>query len=167
MRQFSLPRLLLSGLIAGIVIDAIQYLLDSFVFSNNWDALAKLISPATDPASAPAFTLTATKIVALMQLVGLTAGMLTALLGALNSRRNDVSTARTAALAWLPTYGLVCIAIVLISRGGPDPTHPPLKLVHGIGFALSGLVGSWAGAWFGNWVYRESEQAAAQSPAQA
>ena len=164
MRPTSSARWLLSGLMAGMVIDSIQYLLDSFVFSDNWDSLAKIVTH--DPAQA-AFALTSTKIVAFMQLVGLVAGMLTVRFGTKHPNEQPGRAARSAVVAWLLTYGLICIVIYLISRGGGDPTHPPVKLAHGIGFALSGLIGCWAGSWFGNWVYRQSELAAAEDIVQA
>jgi hypothetical protein len=157
MRQPSRARCFLSGLMAGMVIDSIQYLLDSFVFSDNWDALAKIVTP--DP-SRVAFALTAAKIVGLMQLVGLAAGMLALRWNTAHAGHGRAPVARNGAVAWLLTYGLICIAIVLISRDVADPAHRPVKLVQGIGFALSGLLGCWAGSWFGNWVYRESQQAA-------
>lgn len=159
MRQISRARWLLGGLMAGMVIDSIQYLLDSFVFSDNWDALAKTVTP--DPAQA-AFALTSTKIAALLQLAGLTAGMLAVRLSAPHSKGRRAPAARNAGVAWLLTYGLICIAIFLISRGVADPAQRPVKLAQGIGFALSGLIGCWAGCWFGNWVYRESEAALAE-----
>lgn len=160
MRQISRDRWLLSGLIAGVVIASIQYLLDSFVFSDNWDALAKIVTP--DPAKV-AVALTSTKIVALLQVAGLAAGMLAVRLGTSHTKGHQTPTLRNAATAWLFTYGLICMAIFLISRGVADPAQQPVKLVHGIGFALSGLIGCWAGSWFGNWVYRESEEVAAEA----
>ncbi len=158
MRQVSRARWLLSGLMAGIVIDSIQYLLDSFVFSDNWDALAKVVTP--DPAKA-AFVLTSTKIGILMQLIGMAAGMLAVRLAMPHSRHQH-APARYAAIAWLLTYGLIGIAIFMISRGVADPAKRPVTLVQEVGFALSGLIACWAGLRFGNWVYRESEAVATE-----
>jgi hypothetical protein len=70
-------------------------------------------------------------------------------------------------MAWLFTYGLICIAIFLISQKAPNPAQRPVKFAHGLGFALSSLAGCWAGSWFGAWVYRQSEEAASERAVEA
>lgn len=59
MRPVSLPRVILGGLLAGMLIDAIQYLADSFVFADRWEAAAKLVNALfASPLQITSFTFT-------------------------------------------------------------------------------------------------------------
>ena len=165
MRQFCQPRLLLSGLIAGMIIGASQYLLDSFVFADSWTSVARHIAPAAG-ATPAAFAWTSRKLEVFMQLVALVAGLLAVRLGVARRAHKHASGMGTALFAWLVTYGGFCAAIAWLARGKPDPAHPPIKLADGIGFALAGLVVCQTGSWIGNWIYRESEQISAEREVQ-
>ena len=166
MPQISRARVLFAGLIAGLVIDSIEYLLDSFVFSDNWGAVAALVSPPSQKPP-PSFAINSTLILAFLQLAGILAGMLAMRFYRTQFHRRAPSARKPAMYAWALVYGPICAALVIVSAQAKDPAHPPMPLVQGIAFAASALVGCLAGTSLGGWVYRESEAAAHRVEVQA
>lgn len=170
MPTVSRARLLLGGLIAGMTIDAVEYLLDSFVFSENWEAVAGILhqmppSPNPPPAPPPSNP-AATLLLFILQAAGLAAGLLAVWFYASRSRGRPARPLAGALCAWVIAYAPVCAALVLINRRAPDSADPPLTVPGLIAFALSALLACQCGAALGAWVYRESVNAAASSPAE-
>jgi hypothetical protein len=159
MSQFSRPRLWFAGLLAGLVIDSIQYLLDSFVFSDNWDAVAAYVKSLATP-QPPKFALSATLILGLLQVAGFGAGLLAMKFYAGQRGAGRHSVKAPAACAWALAYGPICVALIVLSATAKDPAKNPMHLAHIIAFGLSGLLGCLAGTSLGGWIYRESEAAA-------
>ena len=151
MSKFSRPRVFLSGLTAGIVIASIQYLFDSFIFTDRWTAVATALKPQSQ-GETPGI-LTASVFVVVMQVVGLLAGMLALRFYATRPRGAFSPTA----YSWLLTYGVVSGMLVVLSRAAADPAAPPVAVPHIVAFAVCGLIACIGGASFGSWVYRQSE----------
>lgn len=160
MRPVSLPRVILGGLLAGMLIDAIQYLADSFVFADRWEAAAKLVNALfASPLQITSFTLSTKLILVLLQVAGLVAGILAVRFGCGTAQRRRGALFIPVTAAWVLTYGLLCLLLVLISRRAPDATLA-LHAAPIVTFGLVSWIACWVGAHFGCWVYRESEAAA-------
>jgi hypothetical protein len=153
MPQPSRAPALFAGLIAGLAIDSIQYLLDSFVFSDNWSAVATFLNNAAQ--HSPVVSISSTLILILLQLAGFTAGVLALRFYSTALKSQKPSAWKPAALAWTLTYGLVCIALLIMSAKTKEPNKAPMVLWQGLAFAFSSWLGCWAGTSFGGWVYRE------------
>jgi hypothetical protein len=145
MTPVSWPRVLLGGMIAGIVINSSEYLLDSFVFIKLWEvAISTLKSPYFSQ----------TTIIASLQILGFAAGIVTLRRYAATSSHSVSgrrSALRAALFGWSLTYVPLCLALIV------------LKLIPTILAAIvaaSGLIELVCGALLGCWIYEETRTAA-------
>ncbi len=158
----SLPRVLLGGLLAGTMIDSIQYLSDAVLYAHKWEAVASLLSPAA-PGAAPAalpFAVNARMILFLLQAVGLAAGVLAVRFGCNLARSRKAYLLLAATGAWTLTFGFLSAVLVWLLKGAASLSVAPaaaLSAASILAFAVFTWIGVLAGSAFGCWLYHESE----------
>jgi len=164
MKKISRPRVFLAGLLGGIAIAFIEYLMDTFVSPDRWDvaavALNKLlaIAPPTVNAASKPNTVIA---IALLQVVGLAAGFAAGRFYAAFSRLRP-RLLLAAITGWTVTYAPVCVVILWWKLVPAERAVSYLAL-----FAGSSLAASLVGTALGGWIYKESEAASQRAAARA
>jgi hypothetical protein len=143
MTPVSWPRVLLSGMIAGIVVNSSEYLLDSFVFVKQWEEAIKTLNK-------PYFSLTT--IIASLQILGFAAGIIT--LRRYAAKSGSKKLLPTALFGWVLTYVPLCVALIALKL-----IPIPLAAI----VAASGLVELAGGASLGCWIYEEIRAAAVRA----
>lgn len=156
---------MLAGLLGGMAIDSIEYLMDAFVSPDRWNAAAEALNkvlaiapPAKNAATGPTAT---TLAIALLQFVGLAAGFAGARFYAAFSRLRP-RPLLAAMAGWTVTYAPVCAVFVWLKL---TPAERPWKYT--ALFAGSSLVACLLGVALGGWIYRESEAASERAAARA
>jgi len=167
----SVPRVLLGGLLAGAMIDSIQFLSDAVFYPHKWEAVAGLLSPAdvVSPPSAPPFVISPRLILFVLQAVGVAAGILAVRFGCNLARSRKAYLLLAATGAWALTFGFVSAALIWLLKNAAlgaaasaAPASAVLSAASIIAFAVFAWIGVLAGAAFGCWIYRESENASGQ-----
>ncbi|HVU47553.1 MAG TPA: hypothetical protein VHD85_15580 [Terracidiphilus sp.] len=165
----SLPRVLLGGLLAGAMIDSIQYLSDALLYPHKWEAVSSLLSSSTvSSTTAPAFEISPRLILFVLQGVGLIAGVLAVRFGCNLARSRKAYLLLAATGAWTLTFGFVSAILVWLLKGAANPvgastaSAAALSIAAILAFAIFAWIGVLAGAAFGCWIYRESEIASGQ-----
>jgi hypothetical protein len=132
-------------MIAGIVINSSEYLLDSFVFVKQWDA-------AISALKSPYFS--QTTIIAALQILGFAAGIVTLRRYAAISSKSVSGrrmALRAALFGWSLTYVPLCLALIVLKF---------IPTILAVIVAVSGLVELVCGAVLGCWIYEEARAAA-------
>lgn len=161
--QVSRSRVLLGGLLAGMVIDSIQFLADSFIFPGRWVEALKLLNDflARHQQATPPYAVSLKMIMLLLQAAGLAAGILAVRFAARRASRSTGLLAIPASAAWVLTYGVICVGLIALFRLTPPIAARGLMQI--VIFCLSGWISCMVGVHFGCWVYRESEAASASA----
>ena len=140
MTPVSWPRVLLSGMIAGIVINSSEYLLDSFVFVKQWEEAIKTLNKQY-------FSMAT--IIASLQILGFAAGIIT--LRRYAAKSGSKKPLPAALFGWILTYAPFCVALIVLKL-----IPVPLAVI----VAASGLIELVGGASLGCWIFEEIRAAA-------
>jgi len=152
MGKVNWQRIILGGLLAGVIIDIFEWVTNAVVFAADWAAVMKHLGSSTD------FTV---KQIAALNVWGLLTGIaMVGLYAAIRPRFGEGP--KTAILAGFATWFLA------YALGGSFPVIAHL-FPRGLAAVttLIGLVETVVGALAGAWVYKEASQPAAKSFSQA